>query len=53
MGNEQLIYLSLADQTLIARRPPLGPIAAGAVVGIRFMPEHIYYLDEANGCVII
>jgi len=52
MGNEQLIYLALADQTVIARRPPLGSIAAGAVVGIRLMPDHIYYLDEANGLVI-
>ena len=52
MGNEQLIYLSLADQTLIVRRPTLGPIAAGAVIGIRFIPEHIYYLDAVNGRVI-
>jgi multiple sugar transport system ATP-binding protein len=52
MGNEQLIYLSLADQTVIVRRPPLASMAAGALVGIRFMPDHIYYLDEANGSVI-
>jgi hypothetical protein len=52
MGNEQLIYLSLADQTVIVRRPPSGSIAAGAVLGIRFMPDHIYYFDEVDGGVI-
>jgi multiple sugar transport system ATP-binding protein len=52
MGNEQLIYLSLADQTVIVRRPPLASMAAGALVGVRFLPDHIYYLDEADGSVI-
>ncbi len=52
MGNEQLIYLSLADQTVIVRRPSLGPIVAGAAIGIRFMPDHLHYLDEVNGRVI-
>jgi len=52
MGNEQLIYLSLADQTVIARRPPLGSIAAGQTTTIRLMTDHLYYLDEANGLVI-
>jgi len=52
MGNEQLIYLSLAGQTLIVRRPPLGPIAAGKERGIRFMTDYIYYLDAVNDRVI-
>jgi multiple sugar transport system ATP-binding protein len=52
MGNEQLIYLSLADQTLIARRPPLASLAAGAVLGVRFMPDHIYYFDAVNERII-
>jgi len=52
MGNEQLIYLSLAGQTVIARRPPLGLIAAGKERGIRFMTDYIYYLDAANDRVI-
>lgn len=52
MGNEQLIYLSLAGQTLIVRRPSLGPIITGATVRIRFIPEHIYYLDKVSGRVI-
>jgi multiple sugar transport system ATP-binding protein len=52
MGNEQLIYLSLADQTVIVRRPSLESIAAGQKKRVRFMPDHIYYLDEANERVI-
>jgi multiple sugar transport system ATP-binding protein len=52
MGNEQLIYLSLGDQTVIARRPPSESIAAGATVRIRFIPDQIYYLDEVTGLVI-
>jgi ABC-type sugar transport system ATPase subunit len=53
MGNEQLIYLSLAGQTVIVRRPPSESIAAGDTVGIRFIPDQIYYLDEATDLVII
>jgi len=52
MGNEQLIYLSLADQTLIARRPPLDTIEAGKEKGIRFLKEKMVYLDDASGEVI-
>jgi multiple sugar transport system ATP-binding protein len=52
MGNEQLIYLSLADQTVIVRRPPLGSLVAGNTVRIRFIPDQIYYLDEVTGQVI-
>jgi len=52
MGNEQLIYMSLAGQTVIARRPPLGSIAAGATVWIRFIPDQIYYIDEITGLVL-
>ncbi len=52
MGNEQLIYLSLAEQTLIARRPPLDTIEAGKEKGIRFLTDKIIYLDETNGVVI-
>jgi multiple sugar transport system ATP-binding protein len=52
MGNEQLIYLSLADQTLIARRPPSASATTGATVRIAFIPDQIYYLDEVSGRVI-
>ncbi len=52
MGNEQLIYLSLADQTLIARRPPSPSATTGAAVRIAFIPDQIYYLDDVSGRVI-
>jgi multiple sugar transport system ATP-binding protein len=51
MGNEQLIYLSLADQTVIVRRPPQGSVVAGNTVRIRFIPDQIHYLDEVTGQV--
>jgi multiple sugar transport system ATP-binding protein len=53
MGNEQLIYLSLADQTVIVRRPPQGSVVAGNTLRIRFIHDQIFYLDEMNGLVII
>ncbi len=52
MGNEQLIYLSLDGQTVIVRRPPLESITVGAIVGICFVPDQIYRLDEVTGLVI-
>src|SRR5579862_8847921 len=52
MGNEQLVYFSLAKQTLIARRPPLQVIDAGKEKGIRFLKEKLIYFDEISGEVI-
>jgi multiple sugar transport system ATP-binding protein len=52
MGNEQLVYLSLANQPLIIRRPPLETIDIGKEKGIRFLAEKIIYLDELNGDAI-
>jgi multiple sugar transport system ATP-binding protein len=52
MGNEQLVYLSLSKQILIARRPPLETIDAGKEKGIRFLTEKIIYMDDITGEVI-
>src|SRR5438105_2665408 len=52
MGNEQLIYLSLAQQTLIARRPPLETVDVGKDICIRFSTDKIIYMDEKTGDVI-
>lgn len=52
MGNEQLIYLSMANQTIIARRPPADSIAIGTEVGISFLKDKIIYINEANEAVI-
>ena len=52
MGNEQLVYLSLGNQTLIARRPPSDSIEIGEEVGICFSKEKMIFMQEENGEVI-
>ncbi len=52
MGNEQLVYLSLADNSLIARRPPADTIEMGNEVGISFSKTKIVFMQEENGEVI-
>ena len=52
MGNEQLIYLSFAEQTLIARRPSLGTIEVGRDKGVRFLTKKSILLDDLSGEVI-
>jgi multiple sugar transport system ATP-binding protein len=52
MGNEQLVYLSLANHTLIARRPPSESIEIGNEIGISFSKDRIIFMQEENGEVI-
>jgi multiple sugar transport system ATP-binding protein len=52
MGNEQLVYLSLADHSLIARRPPTDTVEMGDEVGISFSKTKIIFMQEENGEVI-
>jgi len=52
MGNEQLVYLSLANQTLIARRAPRETVDVGKEKALRFSKDKIIYMDEKNGEVI-
>src|SRR5688572_20074765 len=52
MGNEQLVYLSLGGQTLIARRPPREIIEIEHEIGIRFAKDKIFYMDTASGEVL-
>jgi len=52
MGNEQLVYLSLSEQTLIARRPPLDTIDAGKEKRVKFLTDKIIYFDGTSGEVI-
>ena len=49
MGNEQLVYLSLADQTLIVRRTPRDGLEFGIEKGVRFSPDKLLYIDEITG----
>ena len=52
MGNEQLIYLSFAQQTLIARRPPNETVDVGKDIGIRFSIDKMVFMDEKTDEVI-
>ena len=52
MGNEQLVYLTLSSQTLIARRPPAETMDIGKEVGMNFNRDKIYFMDKISGEVI-
>jgi multiple sugar transport system ATP-binding protein len=52
MGNEQLVYLTLADQTVIARRAPRETVDVGMQHGIQFLKDKIIFIDEETGDVI-
>ncbi|MDQ2718888.1 MAG: sn-glycerol-3-phosphate ABC transporter ATP-binding protein UgpC [Bacteroidota bacterium] len=52
MGNEQLVYLSLANQTLIARRPPADTVEIGNEVAVNFSKNKIIFMQEESGEVI-
>lgn len=51
MGNEQLIYFSLADKVLIARRPVQDMLEIGLQLLVRFAEDKIICLDPENGTV--
>jgi multiple sugar transport system ATP-binding protein len=52
MGNEQLVYFSLSNQTLIARRTSRDNLELNAEKGITFSKNNIIYFDEGNGNVL-
>ncbi|HXR83700.1 MAG TPA: sn-glycerol-3-phosphate ABC transporter ATP-binding protein UgpC [Hanamia sp.] len=52
MGNEQIIYLSLADQIVIARRLQVNSLEIGKEMGIFFSKDKIVFLEEKSGEVI-
>jgi multiple sugar transport system ATP-binding protein len=49
MGNEQLIYLSLNNQTLIVRRQEQDPVEIGFKFFVSFPEEKIIFIDPSNG----
>ncbi len=51
MGNEQLIYLSLNNQTLIARRQAQDPVEIGEKLFASFPAEKIIFINPTNGDV--
>jgi len=52
MGNEQLVYLSLGNQTIIARRPPTDSVEIGNEIAVNFSKEKIIFFQEENGLII-
>ncbi len=52
MGNEQLVYLALAKNTLIARRPPVETTEIGSEVGVTFSRDKMIFMDAESGDVI-
>ena len=52
MGNEQLVYLSLGNHTLIARRPPADTVEIGNEISVSFSKDKIIFMQEESGEVI-
>jgi len=52
MGNEQLIYLSMQNQTLIARRASQEIIEIGSKLFIQFRQNEIIYVEPSTGMII-
>jgi multiple sugar transport system ATP-binding protein len=49
MGNEQLVYLSLANSILIARRPSSDTINTGDGLSVNFVMNRILFFNDGNG----
>jgi multiple sugar transport system ATP-binding protein len=52
MGNEQLVYFALGEQTLIARRASRDQLEVGKEKTIRFATDKLIYIDVITGDVI-
>jgi multiple sugar transport system ATP-binding protein len=52
MGNEQLLYLTFDQQTIIARRATQDTLAIGMKLYIQFPPQKIIYMDAQSGEVL-
>ncbi|MEP6926286.1 MAG: sn-glycerol-3-phosphate ABC transporter ATP-binding protein UgpC [Ginsengibacter sp.] len=49
MGNEQLVYLSLKSQTLIARRSAQDSVEIGLKFFVRFPADKLIFINPENG----
>ncbi|RNI36198.1 sn-glycerol-3-phosphate ABC transporter ATP-binding protein UgpC [Hanamia caeni] len=52
MGNEQIIYLGLENQIIIARRPATTVVEIGQEVGIRFLKDKLFFMYSDTGQAI-
>lgn len=52
MGNEQLVYLRLKDQTIIARRNAQDTVEIGSHLFVKFLPDKIIFIDPLSEKII-
>jgi ABC-type sugar transport system ATPase subunit len=52
MGNEQLVYFTTADNTIIIRRPPVEKIELGKIKRLYFQTDKIIWFDGKTDQVI-
>ncbi len=52
MGNEQLVYFSFGEQTLIVRRTPKDTLEFGKEKGIQFDVLKLVFIDEETQNII-
>jgi hypothetical protein len=52
MGNEQIVYLTFDNQTLIVRRPTASPLEIGREIGASFLKDKIVFLEQGSDEVI-
>ena len=52
MGNEQLVYFTLGNQNIIARRPPVETQDIGMQKSVFFNKDKIVFIDELTGDII-
>jgi len=52
MGNEQLVYLVLKDQTIIARRHAQDAVEIASTLFVDFPPEKIIFIDPVSENII-
>jgi multiple sugar transport system ATP-binding protein len=53
MGNEQLVYLTLKDQTLIARRNAQDSVEIGTNLFVSFPADKIIFIDPSSGKIFL
>jgi hypothetical protein len=52
MGNEQLVYLALGNQVLVARRSPVDAVESGDEKKVRITMDAMIFFDSESGQVI-
>jgi ABC-type sugar transport system ATPase subunit len=52
MGNEQLVYLSLAESILIARRAYADSVNTGDELDVNFITKKIIFFNDNDGKII-